>query len=183
MNQFQLGLWCSRLLFLTYIFNLAASGLRGSTWIWGALGSLVVVVGLQSAGLSCSETCGSPTRDWTCVPCIARWIRNHWTTRQDPTLASLVRDPGCCSGAQREPALGEGWYVFGPVRSILHRSTSNQGTWGKRGWAGGCLEKESAHVLRRPWKWWPIFCRATWVGFVFGVWEAYTTWQHQLNII
>ena len=52
---------------------------------------------------------GSLTRDWTCVPCIARWIPNHWTTRQVPTLASLVRDPGYCSGAQTEPALGQGW--------------------------------------------------------------------------
>ena len=24
----------------------------------------------------------SLTRGWTCVPCIARWILNHWTTRE-----------------------------------------------------------------------------------------------------
>ena len=24
----------------------------------------------------------SPTRDQTCVPCIGRWILNHWTTRE-----------------------------------------------------------------------------------------------------
>ena len=22
------------------------------------------------------------TRDWTCVPCISRWVLNHWTTRE-----------------------------------------------------------------------------------------------------
>ena len=26
----------------------------------------------------------SQTRDWTCVPCIARWILSHWTTREVP---------------------------------------------------------------------------------------------------
>ena len=26
----------------------------------------------------------SQTRDWTCVPCIGRWILNHWTTREVP---------------------------------------------------------------------------------------------------
>ena len=26
----------------------------------------------------------SPTRDQTCIPCIARWILNHWTTREVP---------------------------------------------------------------------------------------------------
>ena len=26
----------------------------------------------------------SPTRDQTCVPCIGRWILNHWTTRKAP---------------------------------------------------------------------------------------------------
>ena len=24
----------------------------------------------------------SQTRDWTCVPCIGKWILNHWTTRE-----------------------------------------------------------------------------------------------------
>ena len=24
----------------------------------------------------------SRTRDWTCVPCVGRWILNHWTTRE-----------------------------------------------------------------------------------------------------
>ena len=26
----------------------------------------------------------SPTRDQTCVPCIGRWILNHWTIREVP---------------------------------------------------------------------------------------------------
>ena len=28
----------------------------------------------------------SPTRDQTHIPCIVRWIFNHWTTREVPTL-------------------------------------------------------------------------------------------------
>ena len=26
----------------------------------------------------------SPTKDWNQVPCIVRWILNHWTTREVP---------------------------------------------------------------------------------------------------
>ena len=29
---------------------------------------------------------GSPTRDWTCIPCIARQILNHWTTKGSPYI-------------------------------------------------------------------------------------------------
>ena len=28
----------------------------------------------------------SPTKDWTHVPCIAKWILNHWTTSEVPGL-------------------------------------------------------------------------------------------------
>ena len=45
-------------------------------------GSLVVV-----PGLSCPVAGGIPvfpTRDPTSVPCTARWILNHWTTREVP---------------------------------------------------------------------------------------------------
>ena len=38
------------------------------TW-WG-------LVALDMWGLS------SPTRDGTCVPCVALWILNHWTCRE-----------------------------------------------------------------------------------------------------
>ena len=31
----------------------------------------------------------SLTRDQTCVPCIARWILNHWTTRKVPSLGAF----------------------------------------------------------------------------------------------
>ena len=30
----------------------------------------------------------SPSRDWTCVPCITRQILNLWTTREAPTCCS-----------------------------------------------------------------------------------------------
>ena len=32
------------------------------------------------------EDLNSLTSDWTCVPCIPRWILNSWTTREVPTL-------------------------------------------------------------------------------------------------
>ena len=55
-----------------------------STWalqLWHA-GSVVVV-----RELSCPAACGnlsSLTRGRTGVPCVARWILNHWTTREVP---------------------------------------------------------------------------------------------------
>ena len=35
----------------------------------------------------------SQTRDWTHIPCIARWILNHWTTREVPVLVTLDLHP------------------------------------------------------------------------------------------
>ena len=36
----------------------------------------------QQAGLAARRLwdLSSPTRDWTCIPCAAKWILNHWTT-------------------------------------------------------------------------------------------------------
>ena len=45
------------------------------------------------------------TRDWTCVPCIGKWILNHWTTREvlkSSWIEFLTQHnfleiyPGCC---------------------------------------------------------------------------------------
>ena len=42
---------------------------------------------LQRAGLVAMRHVGSSqSRDQTCVPCIGRWILNHWTTRETPSL-------------------------------------------------------------------------------------------------
>ena len=72
-----------------FFFNLAALGLSRSTW------DLHCVTGDLSpwrAGsevacrLSCSAAGGIcfPTRDRTCVPCIGRWIFNHWIVTEVP---------------------------------------------------------------------------------------------------
>ena len=31
----------------------------------------------------------SPTRNWTCTPCIGRWSPNHWTAREVPEITFL----------------------------------------------------------------------------------------------
>ena len=36
----------------------------------------------------------APSRDWTHVPCIVRWILNHWTTREVPRCV-VLRHQGC----------------------------------------------------------------------------------------
>ena len=54
--------------------------------------SLVVASGLPSYGTQAYLLHGmwdlsSLTRDWTHIPCIAKWILNHWTTRKVPKPA------------------------------------------------------------------------------------------------
>ena len=39
--------------------------------------------------MSCVWALGSLTRDQTCVPCVGRWILNHWTTKEVPELALM----------------------------------------------------------------------------------------------
>ena len=41
--------------------------------------------------LSCPAACGIhfPTRDQTPIPCTARWILNHWTTKEVPVYVSF----------------------------------------------------------------------------------------------
>ena len=58
-------------------------------------GSFIVYHGLSSCGTQASFPHGmwdlsSPTRDQSCVPCIASWILNHWTTRESPYLYYLL---------------------------------------------------------------------------------------------
>ena len=55
-------------------------------------GSLVKARELSSCGARaylphCMWDLSSPTRDWTHVPCIGRWILYHWTTREVPVPA------------------------------------------------------------------------------------------------
>ena len=58
-------------------------------WALGPPDSLVVSLGLYSAGWVVAHSLGSchisfRTRDLTCVPCICRQILNHWTTCEVP---------------------------------------------------------------------------------------------------
>ena len=85
--------------------------------------SVVAVRGLISCGLRALElwlsSCGavlvvlqhvgsSWTRDRTSVPCIARWILNHWTTREAPEgvlrgwmYPELLRPLRCSQGTRQ----------------------------------------------------------------------------------
>ena len=49
-------------------------------------GSLVVKLGLRGV-----RDHSSQTRDWTDVPCIGRWILNHWTIRVVPGYSLLYK--------------------------------------------------------------------------------------------
>ena len=51
----------------------------------------------------------SPTRDQTCIPCVGRWILNHWTTREVPWLL-VMRE-------KRNLGKAQGWAPCGRARS------------------------------------------------------------------
>ena len=66
-----------------------------STWAPECMGSVVAACGLSSCGVLAQlphSMCdlSSPTRDRTRVPCIGRWILNHWTTREIPQLPFML---------------------------------------------------------------------------------------------
>ena len=84
---------------LHWVFG-AAHGLslaavrQGCSSLWCAVSSLRWLLLLRSSSsrvqvqqLWCTGLAApwsersSQTRDWTCVPCIGRWILNHWTNR------------------------------------------------------------------------------------------------------
>ena len=81
-------------LFVDFLKNLFIYGFSGSSLqcvgfsLWWLLllqstGSRAQTQSLQCLGLVAPWFLGSPqTRGWTCVPCIARQILNHWTTRE-----------------------------------------------------------------------------------------------------
>ena len=56
-------------------------------------------------GLSCPLVCGifsSLTRDRTHIPCVAKWLLNHWTTREVLMQADSSSEP---PGKQQNPRI------------------------------------------------------------------------------
>ena len=81
--------------FFKYLFIclfLAVSGCSCSMWdlsLRHMSFSLFVACGLRSCSLWAYLPCSmwdlsSLTRDWTCIPCIGKWILSHCTTREVP---------------------------------------------------------------------------------------------------
>ena len=60
---------------------------RGLRTSWAHWLSTCVVQAQLLCGM---RDLSSLTRDQTCVPCIARQILNHWTTREVPNLVTLI---------------------------------------------------------------------------------------------
>ena len=70
------------------------------TQVWGTSASVAAAWRLASCGskprwlahgLSCFMRVGSPhSGDQTCVPCVGRWIVNHWTTGEAPQVNLIV---------------------------------------------------------------------------------------------
>ena len=73
--------------FQARVLEWGAIAFSGRAWALGLKGSVVLVPWLWSTGsmfvahgLSCLKACGIGTY----VSCIAKWILNHWTTREAP---------------------------------------------------------------------------------------------------
>ena len=70
---------CFIFLFFFIVYLLTFGCIRSSLQ---RAGSLVAARGAPRSMWDLS----SQTRDETCLPCIGRWILNHWTTREVPAL-------------------------------------------------------------------------------------------------
>jgi len=61
---------------------------KPGSWWWTGRPDVLQSLGSQRVGhdwvteLNWMWDLSSQTRDWTHVPCIGRWILNHWTTRE-----------------------------------------------------------------------------------------------------
>ena len=79
------------------IVNSAAMNIGVQASFWTA-GSFLWCTRLSSCGTGSAtpQHVGSSwTRDRACVPCIARWILNHWTTRE-VSIFSFFDEPTYC---------------------------------------------------------------------------------------
>ena len=86
-------------IFLLHMGSLVVASYCGSFSCWGA--QALGCTGFNSSGtraqefwhtgLGASGHVGpSQTKDQTPVPCIGRWILNHWTTREEPCLVMFL---------------------------------------------------------------------------------------------
>ena len=58
--------------------------------------------GVVAHGLIALRHVGSsPNRDGTCVPCISRWILNHWTTRKSIHLQYICLSKSAAAAAAK----------------------------------------------------------------------------------
>ena len=94
------------------------------------------------------------SRDWTCVPCIARLILNHWTTREVPgshfldQITQLVRHwPGIWNKVYLTP---KPWPPRCPFSAVVCQALHMQ----------YCMSCHSELVLWAPWAlvqtWWKL---------------------------
>ena len=110
-----LGLCCC-----TWAFSSCGKvGLLSSWGVWASHWGGFSYWGAHVLGCTGFSTCGvslvglwyvvsSWTRDWTCVPCIGRWILNHWTTREFQSWACFDQPWVTPLSASLKPGLGWG---------------------------------------------------------------------------
>ena len=85
--------------FLHLLIYMAESGLSCGTWdlLLQLMDSLVAALRLSCSTATHVGDPSSPTRDQTCVPCIARQTVNQWTTREVPwILSNATNDKAKC---------------------------------------------------------------------------------------
>ena len=88
----------------------------------------------------------SQTRDWTPVPCIGRWLLNHWTTSEVPIVDLHIL------------WIPESYHIFELQIFCL-------GLWLILTFSEQCLPKS-----KNSWFWWsPVYCFFPFMGHAFGV--------------
>ena len=81
---------------LLKVFIYAVGCAGSSLWHSGSKARRLSSCSMQ-ASLPSVWGLSSSTRDWTYVPCIARWILNHWTTKEGPQRKFLMHLGVSCS--------------------------------------------------------------------------------------
>ena len=109
--SFYLFTWLCWVLVATRRIFTAVCGLLSSCGLWVLLPHGMAWHGMWDPS--------SPTRDWTCVPCVGRQTLTHWTTREVPDLHFGMTDAFehlCCACGSREGIFRKVWAGAGKLQ-------------------------------------------------------------------
>ena len=80
--------------------------------------NLFIYLAVLGLGFS-TQNLSSPIRNWTHIPCIAKWILNHWTTREVPGLPVYTACLACLPSPFVTPPISHSAPWIAVHKSIL----------------------------------------------------------------